>query len=57
MIDGAAISGGVLVFYFAAGFIWGYLWCSLRVFREMQSLVQRERRVRSSEAAAPLPAT
>jgi hypothetical protein len=50
MIDGAPVSGGVLVFNFAAGFIWGYLWCSLRVFREMQSLVQRERRVRSSEA-------
>lgn len=54
-IDGAAASGGVLVFFFSAGFIWGYLWCSLRVFREMQSLVQRERRVRSSETAgAPL---
>lgn len=54
VLDGAAISGGVLVFYFAAGFIWGYLWCSLRVFREMQSLVQRERRVRSSEAAGDM---
>jgi hypothetical protein len=49
-IDGAAVSGGVLVSYFAAGFIWGYLWCSLRVFREMQSLVQRERNVRIGES-------
>lgn len=48
---GAAASGGVLVFNFVAGFIWGYLWCSLRVFREMQSLVRRERRVRGSEGS------
>ena len=47
--SGAAVSGGVIVLYFSAGFIWGYLWCSLRVFREMQALVQRERLVRSSE--------
>ena len=50
-IDGAVVGGGVLILYFVAGFIWGYLWCSLRVFREMQSLVERERSVRGSEAA------
>jgi hypothetical protein len=48
-IDGASVSGGVLILFFTAGFIWGYLWCSLRVFREMQSLIQRERRVRGNE--------
>jgi len=51
--SGAAASGGVIVFYFAAGFMWGYLWCSLRIFREIRALVQRERRVRTSEAALP----
>jgi hypothetical protein len=43
------MGGGVLVFFFAAGFIWGYLWCSLRVFREMQALIERERQVRQVE--------
>ncbi|KQN74688.1 hypothetical protein ASE90_11185 [Sphingomonas sp. Leaf67] len=50
--DGPAAAGAVLVLYFAAGFVWGYLWCSLRVFREMQALVQRERGVRNIEASA-----
>ena len=43
--EGTAMSGAVMVFYFAAGFLWGYLWCSLRVFREMQALVERERQI------------
>jgi hypothetical protein len=50
--SGAAASGGVMILYFAAGFIWGYLWCSLRVFREMQALVERERNIRGLEAPA-----
>jgi hypothetical protein len=49
--EGAAMSGAVMVFYFAAGFVWGYLWCSLRVFREMQALVQRERQVETRTVA------
>jgi hypothetical protein len=48
-VDGSVMGGGVLVFFFAAGFIWGYLWCSLRVFREMQALIERERQVRQVE--------
>jgi hypothetical protein len=51
-VGGTAAACGVLVLYFAAGFIWGYLWCSLRVFREMQALVRRERDVRSMEGGA-----
>ena len=38
---GPAVSGGVMILYFAAGFMWGYLWCSLRVFKEMSALTER----------------
>jgi len=48
---GAAVSGAVMVLFFAGGFMWGYLWCSLRVFREMAALVEREQAVTSREAA------
>jgi hypothetical protein len=34
------MAGGVLVFYFVTGFTWGYLWCSLRIFREMADLAR-----------------
>ena len=40
---GAVASGAVIVYYFASGFIWGYLWCSLRVFRAMQKLMRDTR--------------
>lgn len=56
---GAAVSGAVMVLFFAGGFMWGYLWCSLRVFREMAALVEREQAVTSREvavgAAPPTP--
>lgn len=48
---GAAVSGAVMVLFFAGGFMWGYLWCSLRVFREMAALVEREQAVTTREAA------
>lgn len=35
----ATVAGAVLIFYFATGFMWGYLWCSLRIFREMADLM------------------
>jgi len=35
----ATVSGGVIVFFFCAGFLWGYLWCSLRVYLEMRRVV------------------
>jgi hypothetical protein len=35
-------SGAVMIFLFATGFMWGYLWCSLRIFREMANLTQQE---------------
>ena len=34
----AIFAGGILVFFFFAGFMWGYLWCSIRIFREMVRL-------------------
>jgi hypothetical protein len=34
----AVFAGGILVFFFFAGFMWGYLWCSIRIFREMVRL-------------------
>lgn len=37
-VAGSTVSAGVLLFYFFTGFMWGYLWCSLRIFREMASL-------------------
>lgn len=51
----ASIAGAVMVLYFAGGFMWGYLWCSLRIFREMSALTHREQAV--SEREATLNAT
>ncbi|MEO1730601.1 MAG: hypothetical protein AAFR64_07675 [Pseudomonadota bacterium] len=34
----ATVAGGVIIFHFAAGFIWAYLWCSLRISRELIEL-------------------
>jgi hypothetical protein len=34
----AIFAGGILIFFFFAGFMWGYLWCSIRIFREMVRL-------------------
>jgi hypothetical protein len=31
----ASMAGGIVIFDTCAGFMWGYLWCSLRIFREM----------------------
>jgi uncharacterized membrane protein YciS (DUF1049 family) len=30
--------GGIVIYFFFAGFLWGYLWCSIRIFREMVHL-------------------
>ncbi|WP_293907015.1 hypothetical protein [Phenylobacterium sp.] len=49
---GATVAGAVMITYFAGGFLWGYLWCSLRVFKEMVALINREQAVSSREAAA-----
>jgi len=41
-LDGADIFvGGLLIFLFFAGLLWGYLWCSIRIFREMRDLLQQ----------------
>jgi hypothetical protein len=48
---GAAVAGAVMITYFAGGFLWGYLWCSLRVFKEMAALISREQAISSREAA------
>ena len=45
-------SGAVIVIYFAAGFMWGYLWCSLRIFKEMSALTDREEAVSEREASS-----
>jgi hypothetical protein len=49
-----AVSAGVMIYYFCAGFMWGYLWCSLRVFKEMSALTDREKNVRTLEAKPAL---
>jgi len=33
--------GGIVVFFFFSGFLWGYLWCSIRIFREMERLTEK----------------
>ncbi len=33
--------GGLILFLFFSGLLWGYLWCSIRIFREMLSLVRK----------------
>lgn len=48
---GATAAGAVMVTYFFGGFMWGYLWCSLRIFREMAGLIAREQAVASRESA------
>lgn len=37
-VAGSTVSAGVILFFFFTGFMWGYLWCSLRIFGEMASL-------------------
>jgi hypothetical protein len=52
----AVVSGAVMVLYFAGGFMWGYLECSLRVFSEMSALVDRLDAAKARQAApAPVP--
>jgi hypothetical protein len=48
---GSTASGAVLISFFAGGFLWGYLWCSLHVFREMSALVSREKAVARRESS------
>jgi hypothetical protein len=40
---GAVVAtGSAMIFFFTTGFMWGYLWCSLRVFREMAALTRQD---------------
>lgn len=34
----SVFAGGIMVMFFFAAFMWGYLWCSIRIFREMVRL-------------------
>lgn len=38
---GAAATGAVMITYASGGFMWGYLWCSLRIFKEMAGLADQ----------------
>jgi len=42
--------GAAILLNFSGGFIWGYLWCSLRIFVEMCDLTNREEQVRQRES-------
>jgi hypothetical protein len=44
-------AAAVMTLYFAGGFMWGYLWCSLRIFEEMSALVDRENALTRKEAS------
>jgi hypothetical protein len=47
-------AGAVILFFFFAGFMWGYLWCSLRIFREMADLIyNRATRMRAVSDPGP----
>jgi hypothetical protein len=37
----AVFVGGLILFLFFAGLLWGYLWCSIRIFREMLDLMTK----------------
>jgi hypothetical protein len=43
-----------MIYFFTAGFMWGYLWCSLRIFHEMILLTAQDpaNRARAAEVAA-----
>ncbi len=34
----AIFCGGMIIFFFFSGFLWGYLWSSIRIFRELITL-------------------
>lgn len=51
----APVSGATMIYFFTAGFMWGYLWCSLRIFREMIQMTGQDPAVRA-KAAEPPPA-
>ena len=37
---GSTAAGAAVLFFLFVGFMWGYLWCSLRIFREMADLIK-----------------
>jgi len=45
------VCGGLLVYFACAGFLWGYLWCSLRIFKEVSALTSREAKLSEQEGA------
>ena len=38
--EASLFCGGITLFFFFSGFLWGYLWCSIRVFRELVLLTR-----------------
>ena len=53
----APVGGATMIYFFTAGFMWGYLWCSLRIFREMILLTGQDPASRSKAPEPPAPTT
>jgi len=50
------VAGATMIYFFTAGFMWGYLWCSLRIFREMIQMTGPDQ-VSRAKAAEPAAAS
>jgi hypothetical protein len=50
------VTGATMIYFFTAGFMWGYLLCSLRIFREMIQMTGQDQASRA-KAAGPPPAS
>jgi hypothetical protein len=53
----APMAGAAMIYFFTAGFMWGYLWCSLRIFREMILLTGQDPASRAKAQEPPAPTT
>jgi hypothetical protein len=45
-----------MIYFFTAGFMWGYLWCSLRIFREMIQMTGQDQVTRTKAPENPTAA-
>jgi hypothetical protein len=54
---GGPVAGATMIYFFTAGFMWGYLWCSLRIFREMIQMTGQDMASRAKAQDTPPPTT
>ena len=51
--NAAPVAGATMIYFFTAGFMWGYLWCSLRIFREMIQMTGQDQVNRAKAGESP----